>query len=172
MRHNKIVGWDMFIDLVEKVQKVSPWLSRQIAKRAADWPFWFSGVQAKSWDDRLVHVHLPLSVRNAIEGEVSQGHLLLGAELTLRLMLLRFRHEFPFRYRFKGSRVDIHHTVDQSVDYRFQVDKEEWERIRLTLARESVCKSEFVFRATLADGRAAATFTFPVAFQLEKFLSA
>src|ERR1700745_10607 len=104
MRHNKIIGWESFLGVVEQVQKVSPWLSRQIAKRASEWPFWYSGLQIREWEDRQVKVDMPSSVRNSGDGEICQGHLLLGAELTLRLLLLRYRQEFPFRYRIAESR--------------------------------------------------------------------
>jgi hypothetical protein len=172
MRHNKFIGWEAFLGVVEQVQKYSPWLSRQIAKRAAEWPFWYSGLQIKDWHDRQVRVHMPFSIRNTADGEVCQGHLLLGAELTLRLLLLRYRQEFPFRYRITGSRIEGHHTLDQAVDYRFEIAFEEWERLRLEMAGTARADAEFVFQAYLADGRSAATFTFQVAFQLEKFLPA
>ena len=61
MRHNKIIGWERFFEVVEKVQKFSPWLSRQIAKRASEWPFWFSGVQIMEWREGKVWVRLPRS---------------------------------------------------------------------------------------------------------------
>lgn len=172
MRHNKIIGWGTFLEVVEQVQKVSPWLSRQIAKRASEWPFWYSGLQVKEWEGNTSHVHMPLSVRNSVENEICQGHLLLGAELALRLVLLRYRHEFPFRYRFKASRVELHHDVDQAVDYRCKIDFQEWERIRLDIARGQICEAEFVVPAILTDGRSALQVHFQVAFQLEKFLSA
>ncbi|MBX3020206.1 MAG: hypothetical protein KF799_00895 [Bdellovibrionales bacterium] len=172
MRHNKYIGWDTFLGVIEQVQKVSPWLSRQMARRAADWPFWFSGLSIKEWTDRQACVHLPFSLRTSVDGELCQGHLLLGAELTLRLLLLRYRQEFPFRYRIRGSRVEVHHALDQAVDYKFAIAFEEWERLRLELASHSQGESEFVFHSYLADGRVAATFTFQVAFQLEKLLPA
>lgn len=172
MRHNKIIGWEKFLGVVEQIEKVSPWLSRQIAKRASEWPFFFSGAQIKDWQEKQVWVELPLSFRNSIDGEICQGHLLLTAELTLRLLLLRYRQEFPFTTRMLGSRIETHHRVDQAVDYRFALGFEDWERIRLTLARESRHRDEFVFTAHLKDGRLAATFTFQVAFELEKFLPA
>lgn len=172
MRHNKFIGWDAFLGVVEQVQKVSPWLSRQIAKRASEWPFWYSGLQIKEWNDRQVKVHMPFSVRNSVDGELCQGHLLLGAELTLRLLLLRYRQEFPFRYRIKASRVESHHALDQPVDYKFEIGFDEWERLRLELAKESRGESEFVFHAYLADGRQASSFSFQVGFELEKLLPA
>ena len=172
MRHNKIIGWERFLGVVEKVQKVSPWLSRQIAKRASEWPFWYSGVQIKEWRDSQVWVHLPMSFRNTVEGEICQGHLLLAGELTLRLLLLRHRQEFPFRYRLLSSGVETHHSVDQSVDIKFEIGFNEWERIRLELARDSRSTAEFALNANLADGRLAASFHFRVAFELEKFLPA
>jgi len=172
MRHNKIIGWSTFLEVVEQVQKLSPWLSRQIAQRASEWPFWYSGLQVRKWEDRMAHVHLPLSVRNAVDGEICQGHLLLGAELCLRLVLLRYRHEFPFRYQIKASRVEGHHTVDQAVDFRCSVEFAEWERIRIELARGQAALAEFVVPATLADGRSALQASFQVAFQLEKLLPA
>lgn len=172
MRHNKIVGWESFLEVIERVQKVSPWLSRQIAKRASEWPFWISGTRIEEWREQQVWVHLPMSFRNSVEGEISQGHLLLAGELTLRLLLLRFRQEFPFRYRFTGGRVETHHRVDQSVDIKFSLDFAERERLRLELARGQFSTSEFVFSAALKDGRLAATFTFQVGFELEKFLPA
>jgi hypothetical protein len=172
MRHNKFVGWDAFLGLVEKVQKVSPWLSRQMATRASEWPFWYSGLQIREWEERRARVHLPLSARTSVDGELCQGHALLGAELTLRLLLLRYRQEFPFRYRLLGSRCEGHHVLDQSLDYKFEIGFEEWERLRLEMARGSEMRSEFVLQAYLADGRAAASYTFQVAFQLEKFLPA
>lgn len=172
MRHNKFVGWDAFLGVVEQIQKVSPWLSRQIAKRASEWPFWFSGLQIREWQERRARVHMALSARNSVDGEICQGHVLLGAELTLRLLLLRYRQEFPFRYRLLASSCEIHHVLDQAVEYRFEIPFEEWERLRLALARDSRAQSEFVMQAYLADGRAAASFTFRAAFQLEKFLPA
>lgn len=172
MRHNKIIGWDRFLEVVEQVQKLSPWLSRQIAKRAAEWPFWYSGLQVREWEGNTAHVRLPISVRNSVDGEICQGHLLLGAELALRLVLLRYRHEFPFRYWFKGSRIEVHHVVDQTVDFRCQVEVNEWEKIRLDIARGQVSEIEFVVPAFLADGRSALQVHLQVAFQLEKFLPA
>ena len=172
MRHNKIIGWESFLEVVERVQKVSPWLSRQIAKRASEWPFWPSGVQIKDWRDQQVWVQLPISFRNSVEGEITQGHLLLAGELVMRLLLLRYRQEFPFRYRIVSSQIQTHHAVDQSVDIKFAIAFEEWERIRLELARESRSLGEFAFSASLADGRLAGSFTLQVAFELEKFLPA
>jgi hypothetical protein len=172
MRHNKIVGWSAFLEVVEQVQKISPWLSRQITQRASEWPFWYSGMQVRKWEDRVAHIHLPVSVRNSVEGEICQGHLLLGAELCLRLVLLRYRHEFPFRYQLKSSRVELYHIVDQSVDFRFSVDTPEWERLRIELARGNSVTLDFVVPATLADGRLALQAGFQVAFQLEKLLGA
>lgn len=172
MRHNKFIGWEAFLGVVERVQKVSPWLSRQIAKRASEWPFFYSGLTIEEWNDRQVKVRMPFSIRNSVDGELCQGHLLLGAELTLRLLLLRYRQEFPFRYRITGSRVEGHHALDQAVDYKFEIPFEEWERLRLEMARGSQAQTEFVFNAYLADGRVAAAFAFQVAFQLEKFLPA
>lgn len=172
MRHNKFIGWDAFLGVVEQVQKVSPWLSRQIAKRASEWPFFYSGLQIKEWGENQVCVHMPQSVRNSVDGELCQGHLLLGAELTLRLLLLRYRQEFPFRYRIESSRVEVRHPLEQAVDYKFGIALEEWERLRLELAGAGTAESEFVFHAYLVDGRMAATFSFQTAFQLEKFLPA
>lgn len=172
MRHNKIIGWEAFLGAVERIQKVSPWLSRQIAKRASEWPFWFSGVRIKEWRENQVWVELPPSFRNSVEGEICHGHLLLAGELVLRLLLLRYRQEFPFRYRLTSSQVEAHHAVDQSVDIKFEIAFNEWERIRLELARGSSSQAEFVFSAALADGRLAGSFTFQVAFELEKFLPA
>lgn len=172
MRHNKIIGWGTFLEVVEQVQKMSPWLSRQIAKRASEWPFWYSGLQVKEWEGNAAHVHLPLSVRNSVDNEVCQGHLLLGAELALRLVLLRYRHEFPFRYWFKGSRLEVHHVVDQAVDFRCKIDFAEWERIRLDIARGHTAEAEFIVPAFLGDGRSALQAHLHVAFQLEKFLPA
>ncbi|MGZ3723767.1 MAG: hypothetical protein ACXVA9_12580 [Bdellovibrionales bacterium] len=172
MRHNKIIGWESFLEVVERVQKVSPWLSRQIAKRASEWPFWPSGVQIKEWRDTQVWVQMPLSFRNSIEGEITQGHLVLAGELVMRLLLLRYRQEFPFRYRITSSQFQTHHAVDQAVDIKFSIGFEEWERIRLELARESRSLGEFAFSASLVDGRLAGSFTFQVAFELEKFLPA
>lgn len=171
MRHNKI-GWETFLDVVEKVQQVSPWLSRQIQKRAAEWPFLYSGLEIRQWDDRHVHVHLPINLRNTIDGEISQGHLVLAGEFALRLLLLRYRHEFPFRHRLVGCRAETHHALDQAIDVRFEIAFADWERIRLELARGLETRSEFVVQALLADGRSAAHLTFDVAFQLEKFLPA
>ncbi len=151
---------------------MSPWLSRQIAKRASEWPFWYSGLQVKEWEGNAAHVHLPLSVRNSVDNEVCQGHLLLGAELALRLVLLRYRHEFPFRYWFKGSRLEVHHVVDQAVDFRCKIDFAEWERIRLDIARGHTAEAEFIVPAFLGDGRSALQAHLHVAFQLEKFLPA
>ncbi|NJL25781.1 MAG: hypothetical protein HC902_11800 [Calothrix sp. SM1_5_4] len=170
MRHNKIIGWDKFLKTVEQVQKLSPWLSRQIVKRASEWPFFFSGLQIQEWHDRQVRLHMPHSFRNAVDGEICHGHLLLGAELALRLVLLRYREEFPFRYRILSSRTETHHPVDQPVDYKFEIGFAEWEAIRLDLARESRAREEFVFQAYLADGRMAATFSFQVQFEMERFL--
>jgi hypothetical protein len=172
MRHNKISGWDRFLEVVEQVQKVSPWLSRQIRNRASEWPFWVSGARVEEWQDHHAWVHLPRSFRNSVDGEICQGHLLLGAELTLRLLLLGFRQEFPFRYRLTGGRVELHHPVDQSVDFKFELSLVDRERIRLELARSMHSEAEFVFPGRLNDGRLAATFTWQVAFDLEKFLPA
>jgi hypothetical protein len=172
MRHNKIIGWERFLGVLDQVQKVSPWLSRQIAKRASEWPFWASGATIQEWRDGQVWVQLPLSFRNSVEGEICQGHLLLTAELTLRLLLLRYRQEFPFRSRLVNGRVETHHAVDQTVDFKFGIGFEEWERIRLELAKTGRSTGEFVFSARLLDGRLAATFTFEAAFELEKFLTA
>ena len=172
MRHNKIIGWERFLGMVEQVQKYSPWLSRQIAKRASEWPFWYSGLSIKEWNERQVWVQLPHSFRNTVDGEISQGHLILGAELSLRLVLLRQRQEFPFRYRLHGVQGETHHVVDQAVNFRFGLTFEEWENIRLSLAREQRMQSEFSVQAQLADGRSAGRFTFQVAFELEKFLPA
>jgi len=172
MRHNKIIGWDTFLGVVEQVQKISPWLSRQIRQRASEWPFWYSGLQVRKWEDRMAHVHLPLSVRNSVDGEICHGHLLLGAELCMRLVLLRYRHEFPFRYQIKSSRLELHHTVDQAVDFRFSMDMPEWERLRLELARGNSVTPEFIVPATLSDGRSALQAAFEVTFQLEKLLGA
>lgn len=165
-------NWERFLEVVERVQKVSPWLSRQISKRASEWPFWFSGAQVQEWLEDQVWVRLPLSFRNSVDGEICQGHLLLAGELTLRLLLLRFRQEFPFRYRLSGGRVETHHPVDQSVDFKFALAAGERERIRLELARTMRSEEEFVFSAYLQDGRLAATLTWQVTFDLEKFLPA
>lgn len=172
MRHNKSFGWQAFLDVVEQVQKVSPWLSRQIAKRASEWPFWYSGLNIKEWRENQVRVNLPQTFRNSVDGEICQGHLLLGAELALRLVLLRYRQEFPFRYRLMGSRVDLLRAVDQSVDYRFEIPKPEFERLRLELARETRAIAEYAVNCFLEDGRSVGTFTFQAAFELEKFLPA
>ena len=172
MRHNKIIGWERFLGVLEQVQKYSPWLSRQIAKRASEWPYWYSGLTIKEWEERQVCVHLPLSFRNSVDGEASHGHLILGAELALRLVMLRLRQEFPFKYRLKTAEGETHHAVDQSVDFKFGLSLEEWEKLRLTLARESVATEDFTIQAQLADGRSAGRFRFQVAFELEKFLPA
>lgn len=172
MRHNKIIGWGTFLEVVEQVQKVSPWLSRQIAKRAAEWPFWYSGLQVQEWEGNTAHVHLPMNARNSVENEICQGHLLLGAEFAVRLVLLRYRHEFPFRFYFRSSRLEIHHHVDQAVDFRCKIDFDEWEKIRLDIARGQTAEAEFIVPVLLRDGRSAAQAHFQVAFQLEKFLSA
>jgi hypothetical protein len=172
MRHNKFIGWERFLGVVDSIQKVSPWLSRQIVKRASEWPFWYSGARIVEWQDRQVGVRMPVSVRNSVEGHICQGHLLLAAELVMRLLLLRQRQEFPFRYRILGGRVETHHAVDQSVDIKFAIGFEEWERIRMELAREQRGLGEFTFSASLRDGRLAASFTFQLAFELEKFLPA
>lgn len=172
MRHNKISGWERFFGVLDQLQKLSPWLSRQIAKRASEWPFWYSGAQIQEWREGQVWVQLPMSFRNSVDGEICHGHLILTAELTLRLLLLRYRQEFPFRYRLQRAQAETHHAVDQSVDFKFEIGFEEWERLRLELAKTGRAASEFVFAARLHDGRLAATFTFDVAFELEKFLPA
>lgn len=172
MRHNKIIGWDKFLGVVEQVEKYSPWLSRQIAKRASEWPFWYSGAQIVEWREQSVWTRLPPSFRNSVDSEICQGHLLLGAELTLRLLLLRYRQEFPFRYRIVSSRIETHHNVDQPVDFKSSIKPGEWEKIRLELAGSTRAREEFVFPAVLADGRLAGNVTFEVAFDLEKFLPA
>jgi len=172
MRHNKIIGWENFLEVVERVQRVSPWLSRQIAKRASEWPFFFSGAHIVDWTDHQAWVQLPLSFRNSIDGEICHGHLLLAGELTLRLLLLRYRQEFPFRYRILSSHLETHHAVDQTVDIKYAISFNEWERIRLELARDSRSLAEFAFSASLADGRLAGSFTVQAAFELEKFLPA
>lgn len=172
MRHNKFIGWEKFFEAVEKVQKFSPWLSRQIAKRASEWPFWYSGAHIQDWRERQVWIQMPVSFRNSVEGEITHGNLLLAAELAVRLVLLRQRQEFPFRYRLLTSRVETHHFVDQPVDIRLEMSFEEWERLRLELARESRAQIEFAISATLSDGRLAGSFHLQVAFELEKFLPA
>lgn len=172
MRHNKIIGWERFLGVVEQVQKFSPWLSRQIATRASEWPFWYSGLAIKEWGERQVWVQLPKTFRNSVDSEISMGHLLLGAELSVRLVLLRLRQEFPFRYRLTASSAETHHAVDQSVDFQFSIPFEEWERVRLTLAREGQASAEFAVQARLADGRSCGLFTIRAAFELEKFLPA
>ena len=172
MRNNKIIGWDTFLDLVERVERVSPWLSRKLTRHASEWPFWYSGLVIDEWRDQRVSVRAPLSRRNSLDGEISNGHLILGAELTLRLLLLRFREEFPFRHRILGSRVEIHNKPDRDVTYRFAIDPATWEDLRLDLAKTGEAKTEFVFPATLDDGRSTATFTFRVGFTLEKYLTA
>ena len=172
MRHNKIIGWERFLGFVEQVQKVSPWLSRQIAKRASEWPFWYSGLHIKEWGERQAWVRLPQSFRTSIEGEISHGHLGLGAELALRLVLLRLRQEFPFSYRLRSSQSELHHRVDQAVDFKFSLRFEDWERVRLSLAKDSLASAEFIVQAQLVDGRSAGRFAFQVAFELEKFLPA
>lgn len=172
MRHNKIFTWDRFLETVERIQAISPWLSRQIAKRASEWPFWFSGVTIKDWQEKQVWLQMPVSFRNSVEGEISQGHLLLSSELALRLVLLRQRQEFPFRYHVTSSRVETHHIVDQAVDIRFEIGFEEWERLRLELVKDGRAQGEFAISASLRDGRLAASIHFQVAFELEKFLPA
>jgi hypothetical protein len=170
MRHNKFIGWERFLGVVEQIEKYSPWLSRQIAKRASEWPFWYSGLSIKEWNERQVWVHLPTSFRNSVDGEISQGHLVLGAELALRLVFLRLRQEFPFRYRLTGVTTETPGTVDQSVDFKFGLSFEEWEKLRLSLAREQRSSDEFAVQAQLADGRLAGSFTFQVAFEIERLL--
>ena len=172
MRHNKFIGWDTFLGVVERVEKLSPWLSRQLTKRASEWPFWFSGLVIEEWQDRRVRVKLPISRRNSLDGEITMGHLMLGAELSLRLLLLRYREEFPFNYRVRASQVDVHHKVDRGVEYRFAIELPAWEAIRQDLARAGQLQTDFVFPAYLDDGRSAATFTFTVGFTLEKYLAA
>jgi hypothetical protein len=172
MRHNKIVGWDAFLGVVEQIEKLSPWLSRQIAKRAAEWPFWYSGLQIREWANSQVKVQMAMTFRNSMDSEICQGHALLGAELTLRLSLLRYRQEFPFRYRLIASRVESLQRWDQTLEFRFGLGFDEWEALRLELAGKGRAESEFVVQAYLADGRMAAVFTFQAAFELEKFLTA
>ncbi len=172
MLHNKFMAWEKFLGLMEQVEKVSPWLSRQIVKRVSEWPFWMAGLKIRDWAERAAHVHMPFSLRNSVDGEICQGHLLLGAEFCLRLVLLRHRQEFPFHYRIKECAMELHHNVDQSVDFRFKLDLQEWERIRLELARGKSCEAEFVISGTLADGRSALQASFKVGFQLENFLPA
>mgnify|MGYP000909002311 CR=1 FL=1 len=172
MRHNKIIGWEKFLGVVEQVQKFSPWLSRQIATRASEWPFWYSGLAIQEWGERQAWVRLPKSFRNTVEDEISMGHLALGAELAVRLVLLRLRQEFPFRYRLTGVTGETHHAVDQAVDFKFSLNAEEWERLRLTLARETSGEGEFAIQARLLDGRSCGLFTVRAAFELEKFLPA
>ena len=172
MRHNKMIGWEQWLKTLERVEKFSPWLSRQIAKRTSEWPFWLSGLQIQNWGDRQVWVHLPLSFRNSIDGEIGHGHLVLGAELGLRLLLLRLGQEIPFRYSLRRVNLEVHHRVDQAVDFKFEITLAEWERIRLELAREHRTAATFVFAAAMQDGRLGATVTFDVGFQLEKFLGA
>ncbi len=171
MRHNKIIGWETLFEVMDQVQKYSPWLSRQIGRTVKHWPFWLTGLQIVSWEDRKAHTRLPFTVRSTVGQELSQGQLLMGAELCVRLVLLRLAHEIPFRLQFKSSRVEMHNMGDQAVDFRFSISEEEWEPLRLSLARESSAESEIAVTATLADGRAALTATFQIAFQLEKFLT-
>lgn len=172
MWHNKFIGWDKFFNTLEHIQKLSPWLSRQIAKRASEWPFWYSGLSVKEWEDLRACVHLQPSFRTQVDQEVSHGHMMLGAEFALRLVLLRLRQEFPFRYRLMASQVECFHAVDQAVDFRFGLQLDEWERVRLTLARVGRGGAEFVVQAGLADGRLAGSFTFKVTFEAEKLLTA
>jgi hypothetical protein len=172
MRHNKIIGWENFLEVVERVQKVSPWLSRQIAKRASEWPFWFSGAEIREWTDEQVWVRLPMNFRNSVDGQIGHGHLVLAGELALRLVLLRHRQEFPFRYRIVSSQLETHHAVDQSVDIKFALAFKDWERIRLELARDQHSVGEFALSVALADGRLAGSLSVQTAFDLEKFLPA
>lgn len=172
MRHNKFISWDRFFGVIEHVERVSPWLSRQIANRVSEWPMWFSGARIREWQDGRVWVILPQNLRNSMEGEICQAHLLLAGELTVRLALLHFRRELPFRYRMLGGQVEVHHTVDQSVDIRFELAMPERERLRLELARQSKSLAEYTVPAYLSDGRLAATLTVRAAFELEKFLPA
>lgn len=172
MRHNKFIGWDRFFDVMEQVERMSPWLSRQISKRVSEWPFWFFGAKVRDWKDGRVWVNLPQNLRNSMGHEICQGYLLLAAELTVRLSLVHFRREFPFRYRLYGAQIETHHAVDQAVDIRFELSELEREKLRLELARESKAVNEFVLPVCLSDGRLAATVTLRAAFDLEKFLPA
>jgi len=172
MWHNKFISWDRFFEVVEHVERMSPWLSRQILKHVSDWPFWISGARIEQWQDGRVWVQLPRNLRNSLEGELCQGHLLLAGELTMRLALLHFRRELPFHYRIFKSQVELHHATDQAVDIRFELTGVERERLRLELMRESTANLEYVLSAYLGDGRLAATLTFHAAFELEKFLPA
>jgi hypothetical protein len=84
--------------------------------------------------------------------------------------LLRYRQEFPFRYRILSTRTEGIHRLDQAVEYKFGIGFEEWERLRLDLAREQRASTDFTLQAYLLDGRVAAGFHFQVAFEFEKFL--
>jgi hypothetical protein len=170
MRHNKIIGWERFLGVVEQVHKVSPWLSRQIAQRASEWPFWYSGARIREWREQQVWVELAPSFRNSVEGEISQGHLWLAGELTLRLVLLHYRQEYPFTYRLTSGRIETYHPVEQTVDFKFEIGFNEWQRIRLDLARDSRSAGEFVLSAHLRDGRLAASLAFQAAFTAQRFL--
>jgi hypothetical protein len=138
----------------------------------SEWPFWFTGAKVREWNEGRVWVNLPQNLRNSMENEICQGHLLLAAELTVRLALVHFRREFPFRYRLFAGQVETHHGVGQSVDIRYELGEAERERLRLELARESKTTTEFVLPVSLNDGRLAATVTLRAAFDLEKFLPA
>ena len=176
MRHNKFVGTksglETFLGLVEQVQKLSPWLSRQIAKHASDWPFWYSGLRVEEWDDRHVRLSLPKSKRNAVDDEISHGHLALGAELAVRLILIRLSQEFPFRFRVVRSSCDTVGEVYSDVQYRLNLPLEEWDELRREMARHGRVEHLFVVQAFFADGRMAASFDLTAAFRLEKSLSA
>ncbi len=172
MRHNKIISWERLFEVVDKVETVSPWLSRQIHKRASEWPLWMSGAKLQELQDGKVWIHLPASARNRIEGEICLGHLLNVGEFTVRLALMHFRRELPFRYRILGAQVETHNVVDRPVDIRWEFKVVERERLRLELTRESRTVHEYSVPAYLEDGRLAATLTFRAAFELEKFLPA
>lgn len=171
MAHNKIIGWEKFLGLVEQVQKYSPWLSRQIAKRASEWPFWYSGLAIREWNERQAWVEMTPSIRNQVDGEISQGHMALGAELALRLVFLRLRQEFPFRYRILKFEGENHHPVDQAVDFRFGWSEAEWEQVRIGMARVEKFETDCAVASRLADGRSAGQYTFRVSFQMERMLA-
>ena len=118
---------------------------------------------------------MPLSIRNSIDGEICQGHLLLGGRAgPAPSAACAIGKSFPFITGSLSSRkVETHHAVDQAVDIKFAIGFAEWERIRLELAREQrAVAASSRFRRACATAAFGRSFTLQVAFELEKFLPA
>ena len=105
MRHNKIVGWERFLGVRRsrsKGQSLALASDRQAGLGMAVLVFGRANQGVER--DQSVGCRCRQSFRNSVEGEICHGHLFLAAELALRFVLLRYRQEFPFRYRITSSR--------------------------------------------------------------------